>query len=400
MDEPRSFPRSERLASYLGLLYIALCTMAILYAPQPLLNAIRAEFGTSDAAAGLLISVSLLPLAVAPLFYGALLSRVPTRALLIAAVILLGLSGVLICAVPSFPALLAVRFAQGLIPPAVFTAIMAHISNKFQGAELQRALALYIGATIVGGAAGRVAAGWLASLWGWRVSLLLLALSIFAGLPSLFRLRSEIRAHMPLPRLSEFAAVLREPGVAGLMLVEGCTFFVFVGIGNLIPFRMQDIGAGHSEFRIGLMYSGYALGVALALYSRRLIALLGGETRLLLAGLMVYALAFFGFLFPSVEALFVTMLLICLGQFAEHTTAPGLINRLASEDKGVVNGLYLAFYYGGGVLGSYLSALLYDAFGWEACLLCLLALLCGALWLGLRLHHTVPRLLRRGCGRL
>lgn len=40
------------------------------------------------------------------------------------------------------------------------------------------------------------------------------------------------------------------------------------------------------------------------------------------------------------------------------------------------------------------SELLYDAFGWEACLLCLLALLCGALWLGLRLHHTVPRLLR------
>ncbi|MEI3478568.1 MAG: MFS transporter [Bilophila sp.] len=394
MDEPLSSSHSERPASYLGLLYIALCTMAILYAPQPLLNAIRTEFAVSDATTGLLISIALLPLAVAPLFYGPLLSRIPTRTVLIVAICLLGISGALIYLAPSFSVLLAVRFLQGLLPPAIFTAIMAHISNKFQGSELQRALALYIGATILGGVAGRILAGLLASLWGWRISLLLLALSIAPGLPSLFRLRSEARAHAPLPKLSEFAAVLREPGVAGLMLVEGCTFFVFVGIGNLIPFRMEDIGAGHSEFRIGLMYSGYALGVATALCSRRLIALLGGETRLLLAGIAVYALAFGGFLFPSVEALFVTMLLICLGQFAEHTTAPGLINRLASEDKGVVNGLYLAFYYGGGVLGSYLSALFYDAFGWHVCLLCLFALVCMALLLGLRLHYTIPRLLR------
>ena len=394
MTDASPTPRTARLKAYLGLLYIALCTLGILYAPQPLLNAMRADLGTSEATTGLLISVSLLPLAVAPLFYGALLGRVATRTLLILAVCLLGLSGVLLYAAPSFATLLAVRFGQGLIFPAVFTAIMAHISNKFEKAELQRAMAVYIGATILGGVIGRVCGGLMASLWGWRTALLVVNLSILAGLPILFGLRAEVRARVVRHRLSEFIAVLREPGVGSLMLIEGCTFFAFVAIGNLLPFRMAQIGAGGSEFRIGLMYSGYAIGVATALCSRRLIALCGGETRLLMAGLSIYCLALFGFLVPSVTVMFVTMWLLCLGQFTEHTNAPGLINRLTSKDKGMVNGLYLAFYYSGGALGSYVPGLIYDAFGWTVCVLSLEFLLVGVLLLCVHLHRGIPALLK------
>ena len=376
----------KRVKGFLGLLYIAVCTLAVLYAPQPLLNVLRQDFGISEADAGLAISVTLLPLGIAPLAYGALLGRLSSRTLLTGAVLLLGLSGVLLYVAPNYPLFLAGRFVQGLIIPAIFTAVMAAISTKFQGAYLQRAMALYIGATIFGGMAGRLLSGFISSLYGWRVALLLISLSMLPALWFLIHVRPETRPKGGWPRFSDFAAVLREPGVRDIMLIEACTFFVFVGIANLVPFRMEAIGGGASEFRVGLMYSSYTVGIALALWSRRVIGLYGGEMRALMAGLGIYILSFAGFATTNVSVLFVMMFLMSLGQFTEHTIAPGLVNRLSSKDKGMVNGLYLAFYYGGGVLGSYLPGLVHDAYGWNVCLAGFMVLLLVAAALAWRVR--------------
>ena len=82
------------------------------------------------------------------------------------------------------------------------------------------------------------------------------------------------------------------------------------------------------------------------------------------------------------------MCLICTGQFMEHSISPGLINRMAPQDKGAVNGLYLSCYYMGGALGSYLPGLIYTAWGWTAFILFLMAslLLSVAATLGLERH--------------
>lgn len=380
---------SGRGADFLGLLYIAVCTLGILYAPQPLLNVIREEFGTSEASAGLVMSVALLPLGIAPLLYGPLLGRVSPRSLLTGAVLLLGCSGILLFFAPSFPLLLAGRFVQGLLIPAIFTTVMASISTKYHGADLQRAMALYIGATIFGGMVGRMVAGLVSTLFDWRLALLCVAFMILPAVWFLTHLPGEPKTQPVKHRFSEFGAVLREPGVASLMLIEGCTFFVFVAIANLVPFRMDQIGGGASEFRIALMYSSYAVGMALAFGSRRVIKYFGSETKALLAGLTLYVASFLGFTVPDVTVLFGMMFLMSLGQFTEHTIAPGLINRLSTRDKGMVNGLYLAFYYGGGVLGSYVPVLVYDTWGWNVCIFMLTGMLCLALFMAQRLRSLV-----------
>lgn len=53
--------------------------MAALYTPQPLLPVLATEFGVGEARASLLISVAMLPLAIAPIAYGFLLQRVSAR---------------------------------------------------------------------------------------------------------------------------------------------------------------------------------------------------------------------------------------------------------------------------------------------------------------------------------
>lgn len=77
--------------------------------------------------------------------------------------------------------------------------------------------------------------------------------------------------------------------------------------------------------------------------------------------------------------LFVALVLFCGVAFLMVTTAVGLINREAGGAEGVVNGLYVSFYYSDGVLGSYGAGALYERLGW----LWLLSLLAVIAALGL-----------------
>lgn len=48
-----------------------------------------------------------------------------------------------------------------------------------------------------------------------------------------------------------------------------------------------------------------------------------------------------------------------------HTVASGYINKLADNNKGVTNGLYVAFYYSGGTIGSVAPGIIYENYSWN-----------------------------------
>jgi YNFM family putative membrane transporter len=53
----------------------------------------------------------------------------------------------------------------------------------------------------------------------------------------------------------------------------------------------------------------------------------------------------------------------------------------------VINGLYVAFYYGGGAIGSYLPGYVYRDFGWNGFILLLCSVLLIALFLAVHLSR-------------
>lgn len=390
MDQARH-GRHHRIRGFLGLLYITAFTFAALYAPQPLLSAVHGEYpGLSASTVTLLMSVTILPLSIAPLFYGAFLSSVSARRLLIACVTVLGLAGTGIFLSRSFAVLLFFRLAQGLVIPAILTCVMAHISAKFKGTELQRALAVYIGMTILGGLMGRTLGGCIASLLHWRAALLSISLGLLPGIPLLLRLKSRSRVRFAHVDPSEFLAILRTPGVPRLLLIDSCGFFVFAALANCLPFRLAELGEGISEWRIALMYLGYGVGVFIAFGSSRIMRLFGGEIRTIRVGVCLYLASLPGLLWGDMTVVFLTMCLICTGQFMEHSISPGLINRMAPLDKGAVNGLYLSCYYMGGALGSYLPGLMYTTRGWTAFVIFLMCSLLLSIAATLGLERFTP----------
>ena len=114
-------------------LLIAMCTTFLtfctLYAPQPLLPLLSAEFGVSPTDSALLITVTLVPLGLAPIVYGYFLQAIPARTMLRTAVFGLIINQLAFFAVTEFWHLVVLRLIQGLLMPAIFTSLMTYCAT-------------------------------------------------------------------------------------------------------------------------------------------------------------------------------------------------------------------------------------------------------------------------------
>jgi predicted MFS family arabinose efflux permease len=83
------------------------------------------------------------------------------------------------------------------------------------------------------------------------------------------------------------------------------------------------------------------------------------------------------------------MVLVGAGTFFAQASATGFVGQVASENRGVASGTYLACYFLGGLVGSAVLGQLFDRFGWSACVAGVAAALAVAAYLTTRL--TIPR---------
>ncbi len=346
-------------------------TFTAFYAPQPLLPLLADEFGVSGAAIALVISVTMLPLSIAPVAYGFLLQSVPAKRMLVAASGGLAVTSVLLALGPGYQGFLAVRLLQGLLLPAMMTALMTYVSATVSRERLAPAMASYVATTVAGGFLGRAFAGQVTEILGWQGMFAVLAALLIGLTAALTRLRGEPRAGFGRLNWQALGALLSVPGLGHAYLTIFCAFFVFASMLNFLPFRMigleGDIGPG----RIALIYTGYLMGIVVALMSGRVARVVGSQRRLVILGLLVYLISVFLFAIPSVLAVFLTMFLFCAGMFTVHGVLPGLVNAMAPAHGGVVNGLYLCCYYLGGMLGAWLPGYVLELKGWNAFILVL-----------------------------
>jgi len=369
---------------------VTILTISALYAPQPLLPVIVESFDVSSTRAAALTTVSFVPLALAPLFYGPFLERFHPLRLLRWGVLLLALSEGLFFLAPEFSQLLLLRLCQGLLIPALLIAAMTYLSTTSIAGQVPRVMATYIAATIVGGLLGRVCSGFLASLWGWRSSFLVLGFSLLAA----YLLLLPLEADAPKKETETERSWQLLPQVLGrrlfrrVYLMVFCFFFAFAAIMNFIPFRLYEISGAADEWRVGLIYCGYLMGVVSALSAVRVKERLGSERRVVMLGLSAYLAVLLVMWLPQVPVLFVAMFLFCGAMFLVHATATGWLNRLSDQHKGTVNGLYVASYYGGGMAGSFVPGFVYQAWGWGAFILLLAGVVSAALFLSLGLADS------------
>ncbi|MEX0730007.1 MAG: MFS transporter [Aquisalimonadaceae bacterium] len=340
-------------------------TFATLYAPQPILPVLAAHHGLTASTTSLLITVTMVPMAVAPVLYGLWLEAASARRMVVIAAAGLGLTQLLFGLAPAFSILVAARGIAGLVIPAMLTALMTYLVATAPPGRMAQALGAYIAASVFGGYVGRLYSGLMAEWLGWRPGFLLLGLALLITAALLTRLAGDPRTRAEQITVSMATNVLRRPGVLAGYLMTIAVFFVFACVLNLLPFRMVALSADISATQVALMYTGYLVGLPVALGSVWLARRLGGQRVVVRTGLVLYLLGTLLFAVPSVPFTFMNMFLFAIGMFMVHGTTPALLNSLCPDHRGVVNGLYLSFYYTGGAIGSWLPGYLYRSFGWD-----------------------------------
>lgn len=370
-------PVSRNLATALVATVISFST---LYIPQPMLPLLADTFGVSAGEAGLLMTVAMLPLAIAPVVYGYFLQAVPAKLMLIVALGLLALNQLCFAFAGEFWQLLALRLMQGLLLPAIFTALMTYCASMVPAVMVRRAMGFYIGATILGGFTGRLAGGLFASWFDWHSAFIVMGLLQLLPLALFFSVEADADINFARLDTKSIFRVLKKADYRYMFLALASVFFVFSGILNNIPFHLTDLDASASPLLISMLYLGYLVGAPVSFYSESIGKRLGHERNGLYLGLAVHAFGLVMLLFVTFHGLVVMMFFLAAGFFLIHALLSGLANHLAPEHKGVINGLYVSIYYFSGALGSWLPGYLYEGLGWSGMIAIFIVILALGAW--------------------
>lgn len=365
----------------LVILFLALLAPAAIHMPQPLLPSLSILFQKNPADIALLMTLVLAPLGLMPVIYGYLLEGVSTRSLLILSILVMVFAEFWLWFDQDYEAWLFARGLQGLALPALMTAVMTFLSVSVPREARAHAMGLYVAATIVGGYLGRLLAGWLGDHSDLTTPFLIAALCYLLAIPGVLMLKTDPGAGFARIRLPVALSIMRLPRFAAAYLMIFMVFFVFTAILTLLPFELRATDPAISDFQLGLLYSGYLTGLVVSLNIRRLRERVTAPARLVLFGLAAFGGGTLFLLTPGYLTGFFSLFLFCGGMFLVHTTLSGLLNHSLDRHHGVINGLYLAFYYLGGAAGSHMPGFLYEAYGWQSIILTSLILIFLCLWL-------------------
>ncbi len=381
-----------------------LATFALLYSTQPLLPALARAFGVTAGQSALSVSACTIGLGLALLVAGPL-SEVVGRTRLMHASLFASAGVALLCALaPGWTVLLVLRVLEGVTLAGLPAVAMAYLREEVHEASHARAAGLYIGGTALGGMCGRLLAGGLGDLAGWRWALAGVALLGVACAVLVRVLLPESRNFAPAPASPAYllrvtGRLLRDPAQLALYGLAATLMGGFVAVYNAMGFRLAGppyaLGLGVA----GLVFCVYPIGSFASTYAGRLADRHGRRAVVPVAVVVMLA----GVLLTLAGALGLVVLglaVMTAGFFAAHGVASGWVAARAhvgTGGTGQAASLYLfAYYLGSSVFGG-LAGDAWTAGGWRAVVLLVGALVLVGLGLSVGLRRT-RSLLEPGSG--
>lgn len=343
-------------------------SFALLYAPQPVLPQLAAQYHLDPGGAALAISVATGALAIAVLPIAALSEVVGRRPVILTSVVASVVFGLLLPLMPTYPALLVLRALQGIAIAGFPGVAAAYLAERLGRAGVAAAVGAMIAGNTVGGMLGRLASGFTAGPLGWRG-----ALFVVAGIGAVCSAVTVVTLP-PGPRAAGAARVrdvtrglvtaLSKPVLLAQYTVALLAMGSFVALYNAAGFRLTGQPLNLSPAIASLVFLAYASGSVSSAAAGRLVARVG-RRRALVGALLLTAAGAALTLPDSLPMVIAGFLVLTCAFFAAHAVANGWAAADAPEDaRGQVGGTYTATYYLGSSVGGAAGAWVYGHAGW------------------------------------
>ncbi|HET7817079.1 MAG TPA: MFS transporter [Sphingomicrobium sp.] len=383
-----ALPEMSGLSAQRSLLIavIGFLTLVDLFATQAILPSLAQSYGVSPAQIGVAANASTLGMAAAGLLVGAFSASVERKRAISLSLLLLAVPTALLAFAPNLTVFALLRVVQGLCMASAFTMTLTHLAERCQ-VRTASALAAYVTGAVASNLIGRLTAAFVAELVGAESSFLFFAALNVAG-AALVAAALHRNAPEPMDRGGRFWAAwvrhLAEPVLRRTFAIGFLILFGFIGVFTYVGFVLMRPPHALSMSALGLVFLVFLPSMVTTpmagAVSRRIGpgAGIAASLSLALAGLALM-------LVPSLVAFIVGMTLVGVGTFFAQAVATGHVGRVAREETAAASGLYLSFYYCGGLAGAAIVGQLFDRLGWTAAVAGVFAALAAAAVLGLGL---------------
>lgn len=359
----------------------AIVTFSILYAPQPLMPDFTREFNVPPATAALSLSFTTLGLSFALIVAGPLTEVFGRRLIILISLFTSSTLSILGSFIPNWELLLASRLFIGISLAGLPAAAIAYLSDELHPNAQGPAAGLYIGGTAVGSMIGRMLTGFMASHFGWHFAMVFTGVTglivSFAVMWMLPKQRGFHRADGIMKYLwNSTRGIITDKGFIALFGIGTCLIGSFVGVFNMMSYRLQESPYLLPVWAIGLIFLVYAPGGWSSATAGKMVARYGQRTVAPFGMIIMFT----GLLITLMGPLWVIitgLVIFSIGFFAAHGVAAGWVAARARAGVGATgqaSSAYSVFYYmGSSVFGS-VSGMAWSWGHWPA-----VTLLCGSL---------------------
>lgn len=358
-----------------------LATWALLFNAQAVLPAMAAAFEVSASTVALSVSLATLGFAVAVLPWSAVSDRLGrSRAMQIS---ILGTSVISLASVfaPTLETFLVARLLLGIMLAGVPAVSVAYLAEEIQRKKLPATVGVFVAGNTVGGMLGRLVAGPIAEMWGWREGIaatsvigIVAAVLFIAMIPgSSGRALTSSSGQEDLPMRAKIMTNLRDPKIRVLYALGFIVLGTFTAVYNYLAFRL--INELHMSGTVAsLLFLGIAFGTLGSALGGSLVEPWGGR-RTVVVGFVIAIVGASLFFAHSPPVVFVGLALLTLGVFVVNAIVYGWVGQRATVGKGQATAMFQLFNQTGNALIGWAAGVVYGQFGWTPTVCSLLVLL-------------------------
>jgi YNFM family putative membrane transporter len=365
---------------------IAFLTVVDLFATQAILPSLAKAYGVGPAAMGLAVNACTLGMAIAGLAVALFSNRINRRTGILVSLCVLAIPTALLAVAPDLTTFAILRVIQGLCMAAAFTLTLAYLGEESSAMAAGGAFAAYITGNVASNLVGRLVSAGVAEHLGLAANFYFFSALNLAGAALVYlTIRSSPSsvaiAHTVWSPLTAWSAHLRNGPLRAAFAIGFCILFAFIGTFTYVNFVLVREPHSLSMMTLGLVYFVFLPSIVTTPFAGAMVQRFGTRPACWAAlGLALFGLPLL--LLPSLPGILAGLVLVGAGTFFAQAVATGFVGQVASVDRGSASGIYLASYFLGGLVGSFVLGQLFDRSGWLACVIGMAGALATAVVLG------------------
>jgi len=291
----------------------------------------------------------------------------------------------------------ALRVIQGVFMATAFSLTLAYLGERCSETDTAGAFAAYITGNVASNLVGRFIAAEVVNAAGLVANFHVFALLNLLGAALVYFTVDKVPLMRPeggaaAPAMSAWREHLRNRQLRADFGIGFCILFAFIGTFTYVNFVLVRPPLSVGMMGIGFIYLVFLPSIVTTPLAGKAVQRFGTQATIW-ASLAVAGIGLPLLVLSNLSAVLLGMVLVAVGTFFAQAVATGFVSRAATTDRGSASGIYLASYFMGGLVGSAVLGLVFDRWGWMACVagIALALLAAAALTFRLQMHPAVAK---------